>query len=71
MYLYTVRLIIVQRELCRHFDITQAKAKDKVLKTDKQRRTYYDYTQAKIGALCLITTCVLMLKNSALKKLQI
>lgn len=52
-------------------DITQAKAKDKVLKTDKQRRTYYVTTQAKIGELCLITTCVLMLKNSALKKLQI
>ena len=52
-------------------DITQAKAKDKVLKTDKQRRTYYDYYTSKIGALCLIMTCALMLKNSALKKLQI
>ena len=31
-------------------DITQAKAKDKVLKTDKQRRTYYDYyTSKKLG----------------------
>ena len=28
-------------------DITQAKAKDKVLKTDKQRRTYYDYYTSK------------------------
>ena len=28
-------------------NITQAKAKDKVLKTDKQRRTYYDYYTSK------------------------
>ena len=51
-------------------DITQAKAKDKVLKTDNVVHITIT-TQAKIGALCLITTCVLMLKNSALKKLQI
>ncbi|MCC8160358.1 MAG: cytidylate kinase-like family protein [Oscillospiraceae bacterium] len=29
------------------FDITQSKARDKVLKTDKQRRTYYDYYTSK------------------------
>ena len=51
-------------------DITQAKAKDKVLKTDNVVHITIT-TQAKIGELCLITTCVLMLKNSALKKLQI
>ena len=50
-------------------DITQAKAKDKVLKTDKQRRTYYDYYTSKNWGV--MSTCVLMLKNSALKKLQI
>lgn len=29
------------------FDLTQAKARDKVIKTDKQRRTYYDYYTSK------------------------
>ena len=52
-------------------DITQAKAKDKVLKTTNNVVHITITTQAKIGELCLITTCVLMLKNSALKKLQI
>lgn len=28
-------------------DLTQAKARDKVIKTDKQRRTYYDYYTSK------------------------
>lgn len=28
-------------------DLTQAKARDKVMKTDKQRRTYYDYYTSK------------------------
>ena len=47
-------------------DITQAKAKP----TNNVVHITIT-TQAKIGELCLITTCVLMLKNSALKKLQI
>ncbi len=47
MYLYTARLIIVQRELCRHLILLKPKQKDKVLKTDKQRRTYYDYYTSK------------------------
>ena len=45
-----------------HLILLKPKQKNKVLKTDKQRRTYYDYYTSKIGALCLITTCVLMLK---------
>lgn len=52
-------------------DITQAKQKDKVLKPTNNVVHITITTQAKIGALCLIMTCALMLKNSALKKLQI
>ena len=37
----------VAKRVMSALDITQAKAKDKVLKTDKQRRTYYDYYTSK------------------------
>ena len=57
-------------------DITQAKAKDKVLKTDKQRRTYYDYYVMSNYDLCIdaekfgIEETANMIINAAKKKIK-
>lgn len=41
------------------FDISQSKARDKVIKTDKQRRTYYDYyTSRDWGVMSNYDLCV-------------
>ncbi|MCD8180859.1 MAG: cytidylate kinase-like family protein [Firmicutes bacterium] len=41
------------------FDITQSKARDKVIKTDKQRRTYYDYyTSRDWGVMSNYDLCI-------------
>lgn len=49
----------VGRVMERYPELTRAKAKDKVVKTDKQRRTYYDYyTDGSWGVMSNYDVCV-------------